>query len=316
MNMANSHTNQKNTKIILIILASILLLLDIYLISTLLNKKEYTENTNIPEVNNVIEEKKQLIVLVSMDGLGANLVGENTPYLSSLLDKENVSYTLNMRTIEQSETMPSHVSMVTGLTQENHKFYLNSLTPEIPPIEEKTVFDYAIENDYEYYTFLTKNKLLYLLGEKTGENIVSREEYSGEIMGEIDELVETDNTKVFVFLHFRDIDSYGHTYGWNSDEQHTALKTLNSNLELITDDLRQEFGDYERYYIFTADHGGEGTQHSNRCDNCRRIPFIVVSENTNNIYETKDSLSNIYDTTCVVFDVMKDTVSRSLDCSR
>lgn len=316
MNMVNSHTKQIYTKVILIIIASILLLLDLYLTIALLNKQEGPENIDIVEVNNVIKEKKQLIVLISMDGLGANLVGENTPYLSSLLDRENVSYTLDMQTIEQSETMPSHVSMVTGLTQENHKFYLNSLIPGTPPIEEKTIFDYALENDYTFYSFLTKDKLLYLLGEKTGENIVSKEEYSSEIMGDIDELVETDSTKVFVFLHFRDIDSYGHTYGWNSNEQHTALKTLDNNLRLLTDDLNQEFEDYERYYIFTADHGGEGTQHSNGCENCRRIPFIVVSENTNDTYESKNSINNIYDTTCVVLDIMKDTVSRSLDCGR
>lgn len=308
-NMFKLPLKKKYRQAILITVVLIFLLLSISLAVTLLSREK---NTEVESLKN----RNQLIVLISIDGLGSNLVNENAPFLSSLLEDQSVSYTLDMQTLEQSETMPSHVSMVTGLKQENHGFYLNSLSSDIPPIEEKTLFDYALENDYSFYTFLTKDKLLYLLGEKTGENIVSNEEYSSEIMGEVDELVETESTKVFVFLHFRDIDSSGHTYGWGSNEQQDALRTLDKNLELLTNDLRQEFDNYDRYFIFTADHGGEGVQHSNGCENCRRIPFIVLSENISESYKTTDSMENIYDTTCVVLDIMGDSLSRDIDCRR
>ncbi|KKP44870.1 MAG: hypothetical protein UR36_C0013G0038, partial [candidate division WS6 bacterium GW2011_GWF1_33_233] len=98
-----------------------------------------------------------------MDGLGSELIGQNTPFLSSQLQQTDTSFTLDMQTIKQSETMPSHISMITGLTQENHKFYLNSIDDETPPLTSETLFDYAIDNNYSYYAFLTKNKLLYLL---------------------------------------------------------------------------------------------------------------------------------------------------------
>ena len=309
-NMIILFIKQNYKKILLFTIVSILLVLISYIVTISLLKKPTFNNEDI------ITEKNKLVVLISLDGLGSNLIGENTQFLSSLLNQQNVSYTLDMQTIEQSETMPSHVSMVTGLKQENHEFYLNSLLPDTPPIEEGTLFDYALENGYTFSTFLTKDKLLYLLGEKTGYNIVSQEQYSSEVMTDIDELVKPDSSKLFVFLHFRDIDSYGHIYGWNSNEQQVALKTLDQNLELLIEDIREEFQDYERYYIFTADHGGEGTQHSNGCEACRRIPFILLSENTDNDYNITRPLENIYDTTCVVLDIMKDTVNRDLDCTR
>ena len=294
---------KKKKKTILIIVIILFSLFSTYFVSVLLNKE--TDN---------FTNKNQIIVLISMDGLGSNLINENTPFLFSLLDQQKVSYTLDMQTIEQSETMPSHVSMVTGLKQENHQFYLNSLSPDTPPIEEETIFDYAVENGYSFSTFLTKDKLIYLLGDKIGENIISKEKYSSELMREIDELIEPDNSKIFVFLHFRDIDSYGHTSGWNSSEQQVATRALDQNLESITEDIKREFQDYERYYIFTADHGGEGTQHSNGCEDCRKIPFIVLNENTNKSYRMIEPLENIYDTTCVVLTIMGDSRIRNLDC--
>jgi len=302
----------KKKKIIKVAVSGLALLI---LISSFLYIKGFLniQGSNTPNLNT---EEKRLIVLISIDGLGANLIGDNTPYLTSLLEKETVSYTLDMQTIEQSETLPSHVSMLTGLKQESHKFYLNSLSPEVPPIEEKTLFDYAIENNYSFYSFLTKEKLLYLLGDKGGDNILVKERNSTELLESIDQFIEPERHLSFFFLHLRDLDLLGHQYGWNSDEQLNAAKTLDMNLKIITEDLREEFGNYKRYFIYTADHGGEGTQHSNGCEACRQIPFIVLSENSNDIYFLDSNVKNIYDTTCVVLDIMNDSTSRSLDCQR
>ncbi len=259
---------------------------------------------------------KQLIVLISLDGFGSNLLGENTPYLESLIQQTNTSYTLDLQTLEQSETMPSHISMVTGLTQEQHQFYANTLDENTPPLTVKTLFDYAIEDGYSYYAFLTKDKLLYLLGDKVGENISSEEANSGDVLDDIDSIIETQDSKVFVFIHLRDIDSYGHQYGWLSDEQGEALNVLDTNLESLISDLRQEFDSYQRYFVITADHGGEELQHSNGCDACRRIPLIVVSENTEETYELGTETKNIYDSTCLVLKMMDDREVRNLDCKK
>jgi len=113
---------------------------------------------------------------------------------------------------------------------------------------------------------------------------------------------------------FRDLDTSGHLYGWLSEEQKQSATELDSNLDVLISDLRQEFFDYERYYIITADHGGEGTSHSSGCDACRRVPIIVVSENTDEKYTLNDTSLDVYDTACVVLNIMDISDVGELDC--
>lgn len=306
--MSNLDIKPKCPKTLLIFVVLVLIVLIFYFTKPFLLDKP--DNTNSKNKTS----QKRLIVLISIDGLGSNLINENTPFLYSLLEQQNVSYTLEMQTLEQSESIPSHVSMVTGLKQENHEFYLNSVSNDISPIEEKTIFDYAIENGYTFSVFLTKDKLLYLLGEKFGENIVSMEEYSSKVMSEIDQLVEPVNSKILIFLHFKDVDSYGHMYGWNSSKQQIASSTLDQNLELLIKDIRREFQNYERFFILTSDHGGEGTQHSDGCTICRRIPLVIISENNESNYILNKSSYNIYDIACIVLDLMENTKPQNIDC--
>ncbi len=297
----------------LILLALILVVFNIYLLAGKQNGSisESTSST----ISTTTENTKQLIVIISMDGLGSDLISEDVPFLNSLLSSDRTSYTLDMQSLAQSETMPSHISMVTGLTQEHHGFYANYADGSTPTITSKTIFDYAINNNYSYYAFLTKDKLLYLLGDRTGSNISSQEKLSYEVLDSIDNMIETDDPKVLVFIHLRDMDNYGHTYGWNSTQQKEALIVLDSNLELLITDIKDEFADYDRYFIFTADHGGEGTQHSNGCYACRRIPLIVVSETLKPKYVLSHPAYNVYDVTCVVLEIMGETEAENLDCS-
>lgn len=269
-------------------------------------------NTDNIQTDQVTDNK--LIVLISLDGMRSDMVTQDMPYLNSLLGNPETSYTLDMLSLVQSETMPSHISMVTGLSQEHHGFYANDVTNSTPILTSKTVFDYASEQGYSYFAFVTKEKLLYLLGGKTGPNIVFEEALSGDIIDDIDNLVETNTENVFVFIHLRDMDNYGHTYGWYSIIQKEAAKVLDQNLNLLISDFEQEFILYERYFIITADHGGEGTQHSNGCPACRTIPLIVKSENTTNQYILDHNSYNIYDVACAALGTMGVTDNTGLDC--
>ncbi|MDD4382129.1 MAG: alkaline phosphatase family protein [Candidatus Dojkabacteria bacterium] len=270
--------------------------------------------TSVKEENTEIQKNKRIVVLVSIDGLGSNLLSStNTPFLQSLIDDKEILSTLEMKTLVQSETMPSHISMVTGLTQNHHGFYTNTLEEDTPILDKDTIFDYALDNGYSYYAFLTKSKLIYLLGGKEGENIVIKEEYSDTVMDDIDTMVEDEEERILVFIHLKDIDSYGHEYGWESKEQLSVLKELDRELELMVDDFRDEYSDYERYFIFTADHGGEGKQHSDGCYDCRRIPFILFNDDSPS-YNFKNFTFSIYDVACVVLKLMHVTETEHLDC--
>ncbi len=258
--------------------------------------------------------KKTLVVIIASDGMGSNLLGENSPYINSVIEDPGTAYTLKMQTIEQSETLPSFTSMVTGLKQENHKVDFNSVDLLTRQFQSKTIFDFALENHFKPFVFVGKEKLMYLLGSKTGDSYLYKDVLSSDSLQDIDDLVNPISDNVFAFIHLKDLDSVGHLWGWNSDKQQDSLKTLDNNISLIVNDLNSEFAAYERFYIFTADHGGEGLDHSSGCENCRTIPLIVNSQNTDRIYILSENQYDIYDVTCVALDLMGVEGGKGLDC--
>ena len=268
-----------------------------------------------PEQNEeIISSGKTLVVIIASDGMGSNLLGENSPYINSIINSPNSSSQLSSQTLKQSETLPSFTSMVTGLKQENHGVDFNSVDLLTPQFQFKTIFDYAIENDFKPFVFVGKEKLMYLLGSKIGDNYLYKDAMSSDSLQDIDDLVNPVSDNVFAFIHLKDLDSIGHLWGWNSDKQQEALKTLDKNISLIIGDLDNEFVDYERYYILTADHGGEGLGHGSGCENCRTIPLIVNSQNTDAKYILSDKVYNIYDVTCVALDLMGSKQEYDVDC--
>ncbi|MEI6887006.1 MAG: alkaline phosphatase [bacterium] len=262
------------------------------------------------------DSSKNLIVLFSLDGLGSNLLGENTPYLNSVMNNSQSSYTLDMQTVNQSETMPSHMSMLTGLNQEHHGFTLNAVDINTLSLKFKTLFDYSLENGYSYDSFVTKDKLLYFQAGKTGSNVIFKDGLSSDVKLDIEKLVKANSSKLFVFIHLRDVDTIGHAKGWGSTDQLNALKILDGNLKEIVESINTKFSSYSREYIFTADHGGEGTTHSSGCANCRRIPLIIESENVKSKYVLNSSAYNIYDVACIVLNMMDSKEVLGLDCKR
>lgn len=308
--------NKKN--IILISILLIFLLFTLALAIVLLNlgfNKTFNYPKNIIQTDNIpVASDNNLIVLISMDGLGWDLIGDDTPFLSTILNEEGTTYTENALTLTQSETLPSHISMVTGLTLEHHNFHDNFITPLTPTMEWGSIFDIALDNGYDYRAFVTKNKLSYLLGDKQDEKLKVIEEDSTEIMNEIDSFIEPSPTDTLVFIHFRDPDRIGHQFGWGSIEQRRAIQELDNNIRSMVNDLDNEFQSYNRYYIFTADHGGEGLGHSSGCPTCRAIPLIIYSSDEKNIYPLPHEEYDIYDIACIITRMMGADIPEDMGC--
>jgi len=300
----------------LILLTSFLsLMLFLLLRLAISNFWQYSQSDLISDnITFDVAPERKLILLISLDGMGSDLIGEDTPYLSSLLQRSQSSATLDMQSLMQSETMPAHLSMVTGLTQEHHGFYENSVDETTPVLTTKTIFDHAKTKGYKYYGFVTKDKLLYLFGTNQNENIISIEDGSGDVLKDIDNLINADASRILTFVHFRDADKYGHLLGWGSLGQRAAIRILDNNLRQFITDINYEFANYERYIIITADHGGEGLTHGSGCTSCRRIPLLVVSENRDESYKLDARPYNIYDVACVVMDLIGNQEDLNMDC--
>jgi hypothetical protein len=80
----------------------------------------------------------------------------------------------------------------------------------------------------------------------------------------------------FALLHFRETDSAGHSFGWDSDEYTDALLLGDELLGVLLDTLSTDATFEHTLLILTTDHGGTGMGHSNYKDSLvYRIPFIV-----------------------------------------
>ena len=115
------------------ILGICLIGLALFLIFSQTNQSGDDASDKVIEQNTLQGVKKKLVVIIASDGMGSYLLGENSPYINSVIEDPGTAYTLKMQTIEQSETLPSFTSMLTGLKQENHKVDFNSvdlLTPQ------------------------------------------------------------------------------------------------------------------------------------------------------------------------------------------
>src|SRR5690242_12951225 len=99
------------------------------------------------------------VVVISVDGLRPDLLARAyTPNLHALM--QSGSYTFWARTTAASVTLPSHVSMLTGVTPARHEIDWNRDLPLSKPVYPKgsTLFDLAHRNGYSTAMIAGKSK--------------------------------------------------------------------------------------------------------------------------------------------------------------
>jgi predicted AlkP superfamily pyrophosphatase or phosphodiesterase len=164
-------------------------------------------------------------------------------------------------TIVPSITLPSHVSMLTGVGIQKHQISWNDHRPDRGHVQVPTVFSLAKERGLKTAMFVGKEKLQTL-----------------EIPGTIDVLVwpqPTDDAKSIArafaaefgkskpnltFLHFRDPDTVGHATGAYSPEKIQSLKDCDEALTTIKNAVAAAGVLNDSVFILTADHGAHDTK--------------------------------------------------------
>jgi predicted AlkP superfamily pyrophosphatase or phosphodiesterase len=164
-------------------------------------------------------------------------------------------------TIVPSITLPSHVSMLTGVGIQKHQITWNDHQPAKGYVKVPTIFSLAKEHGLKTAMFVGKEKLKTL-----------------EIPGTIDVLVwpqPNDDAKSIAkafaaefgkskpnltFLHFRDPDTVGHATGAYSSEKIQSLKDCDEALTTIKNAIAAAGVLNDSVFILTADHGAHDTK--------------------------------------------------------
>jgi predicted AlkP superfamily pyrophosphatase or phosphodiesterase len=220
-------------------------------------------------------------VVITLDGLRPDAVTQaNMPVLFRIAGEG--ATTFQAQTVDLTFTLPSHTSMMTGLSPQRHGINWNDdQTGLNERVAFPTMFDVATAHDRTGAMFVGKSKLLTIVhngspsrldlppvGSTWKSDTVSAHvvKYLGSLKG----LKKPD----LMWIHLPDTDLAGHAFGWMSPEYIRAARHVDSAVAVLWTSLKGAFGD-NLVLIITADHGGFGTNHADGSALDRTTPWIV-----------------------------------------
>ena len=254
------------------------------------------------------------VLVISVDGLRPDLLlRSDTPNMHRLF--ESGCYTFWARTVPQGITLPSHTSMLTGVTPRRHGIEWNRDLPLFRPVYPSypTLFELAHNARFTTAIATGKSKFATIIKPKMlswqsippppADTVVGFEEDEQEPADEAgpttgpttrpttapttqpkiaDADVAREAARIIrehrphvMFVHFPGVDTVGHDKGWGTPEQVAAIGKADEALGVLLAALRGANVAGETAIILTADHGGAGKTHGPDDARSLHIPWIV-----------------------------------------
>jgi len=218
------------------------------------------------------------VIVVSIDGLRPDAIGAADAQVLSRLLREGAG-SLTARTILPSKTLPSHTSMLTGVSPEVHGITWNSDQTEAHGhVQVETVFEVAKRAGFGTAAFFSKAKLRHLVKPGTLDHWQAP---SGLNVYGADETVEAATRYMkfrkpgLMFVHLAEPDAAGHSIGWMSLPYRWAVRRADAAVGQLMRAADATYGAGNYSIIVTADHGGHGRDHGADVDDDVQIPWIV-----------------------------------------
>ncbi|MET0262055.1 MAG: alkaline phosphatase family protein, partial [Rariglobus sp.] len=166
------------------------------------------------------------------------------------------AHTWEAYTIVPSITLPSHVSMLTGVGIQKHQILWNEWDETRPKLTVPTIFHLAKERGLSTAMIAAKNK--FRTFEQAGglDTFLIPENDKAKGIGEAVASLLKNQAPNLVFIHFADPDTTGHKYGVNSPEKMQALADCDQALKVIRDAIKAAGIEDKSVIIMSADHGG------------------------------------------------------------
>jgi len=234
------------------------------------------------------------VLIISMDG-AAPWVIRDTPMPTLRQLAREGAVTWQAETTLPSVTLPSHASMLTGVTPSRHRITWNDWRPTNGVIQVPTIFAAAKQAGLSTAMFVGKIKLYHLLqpgtvdrfdfaGKDSNNNDASEQGYrsaDGDPRNRARAVAARAadywrrHRPNLCFIHLADPDWVGHQYGWGSPEQRRSLQTVDAALGTVLGAVRQAGLRSQTVVIITADHGGHEKGHSKGIPADVQIPWVA-----------------------------------------
>jgi predicted AlkP superfamily pyrophosphatase or phosphodiesterase len=214
------------------------------------------------------------VVILSEDGLRPDvLTADLTPRHMALM-QEGATARL-AETIPESDTLPSHASMLSGVGAAAHGLWWNSYQSQRGFIHVPTIFSAAHDAGLSTAMIVGKPKLRHIALPGTVDHF-ERPSYLCGGVAKRAAAYFTKNAPDLMFVHFSDPDESGHSKGWMSPEYLKAVAHSDRCLTTLLAAIDASPYASTTLVIVTADHGGHGKRHSDGHKMVdREIPWII-----------------------------------------
>jgi predicted AlkP superfamily pyrophosphatase or phosphodiesterase len=215
------------------------------------------------------------VLIISEDGMRPDaLTEERAPNHHRLMREGSTARTCD--TIDQSDTLPSHASMLSGVPVQVHGVRWGSLQPSKGFIKVPTIFSIAKQHGLKTAIFAGKTKLRHLARPGTVDVFERPTFLCSGVVKRATEYMLAEKPEV-MFVHFSDPDEYGHSDGWMSPAYLQGVTQSDRCLGKMMDALVAAGIADTTLVIVTADHGGHNRTHSGakHIEVDRHIPWIA-----------------------------------------
>ena len=220
------------------------------------------------------------VAVICVDGMRPDLLlRARAPNMRRLM--EDGSFTFWAQTTEMAVTLPSCVSMLTGVPPEKHKITFNTDPPaggNVYPAYP-TIFELAKKAGCTTALTAGKSKLSVLArpGTVDWQSLPARGEEADDAgVAEAAAAIVARHRPRLLFVHFADTDKMGHEYGWGSSEQVAGTERTDAAVGVVLAAIDHAGLMGSTMILLTADHGGAGRDHGSGDPRSRTIPWIVA----------------------------------------
>ncbi len=249
------------------------------------------------------KEAPDYVVVISEDGLRPDAIdAERAPNHIRFI-KEGASARL-ARTIHESDTLPSHASMLSGFDAKEHGLFWNSFRRERGYIHVPTIFSIAREHGLSTAMFIGKPKLRHIALPGSVDHLERPGYMCKKVSQRAAEYFAAEKPRL-MFVHFSDPDEYGHKNGWMSNAYLKGVAASDRCLGTLLAGIEASGLAERTLVIVTADHGGHGKVHSgSRHEVDREIPWIVRGPGVTKGLIIEQAVSTV-DTAATVLSALK-----------
>lgn len=219
------------------------------------------------------------VLIVSIDGLRPDLLLlAEAPMARELMRRG--SYSMWAMTTPQSITLPSHVSMLSGVTPNRHGILWNSDLPLEYPLYPSVPTLFEVAKRRGYTTALVAGKDKFDVFDRPGvldwRWIPRRGTVKTADVIRPAVRILTEHKPQVMLVHLPSVDVVGHSKGWASPQQMRAIEEADDALSQLVYALEDAGTADATLLIVSADHGGQGRGHAAEDARSRHIPWIAV----------------------------------------